>query len=206
LIEQLNWKSTNINCHRRQINVAIPTWSWASIETSVAFTFVVFSKDTRRDSWRYNYIITRDPKRRPQRLAQAKFLTINSQDEFGQSSTRDGCAILATGILVQTCLANSSGDAPFVGFKGLRGVVDSVELRYDCIEERYISDQWGLEYYLWPLLYYGDKGCSKIQGILLRGIVGPFRTIPNFSCKQLVRCRWIEMSGKSLRSAMHVEY
>jgi hypothetical protein len=200
LIEQLNWKSTDVNCHRRQINVAIPTWSWASIEASVAFTFLTF---TEGDSWVYYYVIPRDPKRRSQRLAQAEFLTTNSPDEFGQSASRDGCAILVTGMLVQTCLADSSGDAPFVGFKGLRMAVDSVELRYDCIEERHISDQWGLEYYFWPLLYFDDRGCSKIQGILLRGIVGPFRTIPNFSCRQLIRCGWIEMSGKSLRSAMH---
>ena len=204
LIEQLNWKSTHINCHRRQINVAIPTWSWASIEASVVFTFVGLPTDTGRDSWRYNYIITRNPKKRPQHLAQAEFLTINSLDEFGQSATRDGCAILVTGMLVQTCLANSSDGASFVGFKGLPRVVDSLELRYDCVEEKYISDQWGLEYYFWPLLYFDDSRCSKIQGLLLRGIVGPFRTIPNFSCKQLIRCGWIEISRKSLRrSAMH---
>jgi hypothetical protein len=201
LIEQLSWKSTEINCHRRQINVAIPTWSWASIEAPVAFTFVAVLEDTMRDLWRYSYVITRDPKIRPQTLAQAEFLTIHSQDEFGQSATRDGCAILVKGMLVQTYLANSLGDAPLIGFKGL--VVDSAELRYDCIEERYISDQWGLEYYFWPLLYLNDNGCSKIQGILLRGIVGPFRTIPNFSCKQLIRCGWIEISGKPLKSAKH---
>ena len=94
-------------------------------------------------------------------------------------------------------LCNSNTDAPLVRFKTHMNKKDmknaTLAIRYDCGEERKIADQWGIEHYFLPLLYFNDHGRLNIQGIVLRRIVGPFRTVPNFFCMQLIRCGWIEI-------------